>query len=232
VNKMLLKAAIKSAVRSVKRRLMTEAKANLKKYMKQQARELREELQEDLLEGGAELVAETMIAKTERGAIRDMALEIVKAVDPTGISGVVSSFEASSCDSKYIGDMPEDDLDHAVCPDEIAISGYLPEQVGVPSLWEIMDDEYNGRPVYTNVHGYFMYSMWSRWFISDVVGSNMVRADHHGDSDCPPLGSVSAYYWGGKWVNRKNTWSKAQPRRRDPRRRQSCRRRLCRKRRR
>jgi len=231
--KMALKAAIKAAVRDVKKRLMTEAKKNLKKYMKQKAKELREELQDELLEGGAEQVAETMIAKTEGGAIKDAAIEMVQAVDPTGISGVVSSFEADSCDSKYIDDMPEDDLDEAVCPDEIEISGYIPEQAGVPSLWEMMDDEYDGRPVYQNPHGYYMYSMWSKWFISDAVGSRHVRVEYPKDADCPPLGSVSAYYWGKKkWVNRENTWAKASPRRRDPpRRRQSCRRRSCRRRR-
>jgi len=230
--KMALKAAIKSAVRTIKKRLMKEAKANLKKYMKEKAKELKEELQEDLLEGGAEQVAETMIAKTEGGAIKDMALEMVKAVDPTGISGVVGAFEADSCDSKYIDDMPEDDLDQAVCPDEIQISGNVPEQTGVPSLWEMMDDEFDGRPVYSNPHGYYLYSLWSHWVISDVVGAKAARGDHHYNEDCPKLGSVKGQYWGGKWVTRTLKWSKASPRRRDPpRRRQSRRRRSARRRR-
>jgi len=230
--KMALKAAIKAAVRDVKKRLLKEAKKNLKKYIKQKGKELKEELQDDLLEGGAETVSETMIAKTEGGAIKDMAMEMVQAVDPTGITGVVGAFEADSCDSKYINDMPEDDLDEAVCPDEILVSGYIPEQHTIPSLWEMMDDEYDGRPVYQNPHAMYLYSLHDQWRVSDAVGSRYVRATVVGDGDCPPLGNVKADYWGGTWVKRTTKWSKASPRRRDPpRRRQACRRRSCRRRR-
>jgi hypothetical protein len=216
--KMALKAAVKAAVRDVKKRLLKEAKKNLKKYMKQQRRELREELQDSLLEGGAETVSETMIAKTETGALKDAAMEMVKAVDPTGITGVVDAFEASSCDSKYIDDMPEQDLDGAVCPDEINIQGYTPEHPLVLGAWEMMDDEYDGRPVYQNQHDFYIYSLYSRWHISTVVGAVSVMATIKYSGDCPPFGfSINADFYNARakrWVTRTTIWRITSPRRR------------------
>lgn len=110
-SKAAMKAAIKKAAKSVAKKMLGKAKKNLKKYMKDERKELSEELKDAILTGGIEELTEVTVAKTQTGALADAALEMVKAVDPTGISDVVEAFEADSCNDKIIGPMPEDGLE-------------------------------------------------------------------------------------------------------------------------
>merc|ERR1711972_1296859 len=76
---------------------------NLVKRMRQVARAKTEEI----LLGGAELVLEAKIAQeTTDAALKALALDLAEAADPTGIFGVVRSFEAPSCKGRAIDWMP------------------------------------------------------------------------------------------------------------------------------
>lgn len=105
-----LKLAIKAAVKDVAKELLRKTRKNLVKYIKQEKKTLREETKNAIMQGGAEQVVETMIAKTQSGALKDAAMELVEAVDPTGIVSVVNSFEADNCRDKVMENMPESDL--------------------------------------------------------------------------------------------------------------------------
>jgi len=102
-----MKAAMKKAVKDIAKKMLKKARKNLKKEIKSRREAMTEEVKEAILQGGAEQVAEVFIAKTDGGHLRDTAVEILKAVDPTGISEVVGAFEADRCRDKIIDDMPE-----------------------------------------------------------------------------------------------------------------------------
>lgn len=101
-----MKAAMKKAVKDIAKKMLKKARKNLKKEIKSRGKELREEVKEAILQGGAEQVAEVFIAKTDGDYLAETAVEILKAVDPTGISDVVGAFEADRCRDKIIDDMP------------------------------------------------------------------------------------------------------------------------------
>jgi len=102
-----MKAAMKKAVKDVAKKMLKKARKNLKKEMKARGKELKDEVKEAILQGGAEEIAEVFIAKTQTGFLKDTAVELLKAVDPTGIADVVGAFEADRCRDKVIEDFPE-----------------------------------------------------------------------------------------------------------------------------
>lgn len=198
--KAALKKAIKKAVKDVAKRLRRDAKRKLRKYLKKQGRALREELMDSIIDGGVEVAAETMVAKTEGGALKDAAIELVKAVDPTGISGIVSEFEADSCNSKKIHDMPEDGLRDTICPEQVTLSGgenYQPTRMG---LFEYMGEDNDERPIYMNPHNQFLYYWSGAWYVGHDTSRNSGGLYANSHDYCPPSsGWVIAA--NGRWVS-------------------------------
>lgn len=123
-SKAAIKKAVKAAAKKVGKKLLKSAKSNLKKHMKQKKKELKdEETQEAIFEAGAELfVLEGQMAMGgAEDAVKNQAMDLIKAVDPTGISDLISALETDSCDSKTIPPMPldglEDELTYEMCSD-------------------------------------------------------------------------------------------------------------------
>lgn len=199
-SKALLKKAIKAAAKQVAKRLLKDAKKNLKKYMKKQAKALREELMDSLLEGGAEAVAETTLAKTESGAIAEAALELVKAIDPTGISGIVDAFQADSCRSKMIDPMPEDGLNDEICPDAVTVSGVESWQSDRMTRYEYMGEDQDERPIYMSDNNQFLFYRNGQWLIGPDTNWNGGGLYRNGHQWCPTTSS------GGNWNVWYNGW--------------------------
>jgi len=172
--KAALKIAIKKAVKDVAKRLARKAKSKLRRYLKKAGRELRSEVQDSLLEGGGEMVAETMIAKTESGALRDAAMEMVAAIDPTGIVSLVNAFQADSCRDKVIGMMPTDDFVDESCPFSVTFSGAEHWQRNRMGTFEMTDEDLDARPVYKNAHGQYLSYVAGNglWMIGGLAGRN------------------------------------------------------------
>merc|ERR1719276_23983 len=107
--KAAMKKAMKKYVKSIAKKMLKKARKNLKKVMKEQRKDLKDEVKEAILQGGAEEIAEVFIAKTQPSYLADVAVEILKEVDPTGIADVVSSFEADRCRDKVIDHFPQEE---------------------------------------------------------------------------------------------------------------------------
>lgn len=105
-SKAALKKAIKKAATEVAKKFLKKAKKNLRKYMKGKKTELPQEVEDAILEGGIESVAELAIAKSEPDNLGEAAIELLRAVDPTGISDIIKHFEEQSCQSMKIDPMP------------------------------------------------------------------------------------------------------------------------------
>jgi hypothetical protein len=102
--------ALKSLIKDKVKELVKEGKRNLRKYMRKNGQQLREDLTEDILYGGAEALTAEMVKDMDE-ELKAYAIDIVEAVDPTGIAGAVRAFSAESCGDARIENMPLDGLD-------------------------------------------------------------------------------------------------------------------------
>lgn len=88
-----------------------EGKANLKAYFQKEKKQVKDSFIEYILTGGSQAFAAKVVeeyASRVDGwtAIKDEAVKLFKAVDPTGLSGLFNTFKAEPCDEKHIEPFP------------------------------------------------------------------------------------------------------------------------------
>jgi len=108
-------AKIGAAVKKIAKVLLKKARKKLIKYAKKRAKEEVKAVKKDIrdmdwtmeaiFEGGADAVAAGVIGNREPDLAQE-ALDVLDAVDPTGISGIVNAFHAGSCNNIKIDAMP------------------------------------------------------------------------------------------------------------------------------
>jgi len=108
---------LKKLLRDKVKEMVTKAKRNFRKWMRKDGRQLREDLMDDILYGGAEALTAQMVADKMENEYKEVALDIVRAVDPTGIADAVHAFSAESCGDVRIENMPTDGLDDRAADD-------------------------------------------------------------------------------------------------------------------
>jgi len=203
MSKAAIKTAIKRAVKEVARGLLNTAKTKLRTYMKKQGRELRTAILESVLQGGVEAAAESMVAMDEEGGdLAQAALELVEAVDPTGVASIVNEFQEDSCSSKEIEDMPEEDLVEEVCRDSVTLSGTQSHQRQRMGTFEYTGEDNHQRPIYLhndNHNQFLYYSLNVGWLVGADSTSNFAGVHARGDDFCPP--SSGYKFWNG------NAWA-------------------------
>lgn len=113
-NKAALKAAMKGgwaakklAFKSFFRTFAHALKNKMKKKLWKRMKHIAKGRENEILLGGAELLIEMQIAReTDDAALKELAMDLATAVDPTGVMSVVASFQAPSCKDRAIAWMP------------------------------------------------------------------------------------------------------------------------------
>lgn len=95
-----MRQAMKTAAKHMYKKLRKKAQKNLKTYMKG----LAEDAKESFIDEGLTGIMSSNVAGTLSGDKKDLALEIVSVIDPTGVIDVWNAITAPEC--KTLTDMP------------------------------------------------------------------------------------------------------------------------------